>query len=159
MTKNTLDAISTQREAAAKAVGEFSDEDAARQQLADDRAEADDALASATTNLNDSLAKQAALADSRFSKTVKDLAAARKEASNEVQQFRKDFAASLYETRAEIKKIETQLTGEIEKVSGEVTTMKANQMEINMQVDAELERIEKLSNTRFTKSTKARGQL
>merc|ERR1719305_1880237 len=186
MTKDTLDAISSEKERANTAVEGFAAEDAARQksaldflsaqlkiagdaadqkfgaarqQLADDRTAADDALASATTNLNDSLAKQAALADSRFSKTVKDLAAARKEASDEVQQFRKDFAASLVETRAEIKRIETQLNGEIEKVSGEARTLKSNQLEVNMQVEAELKRIEELSNSRFTKSTKARGQL
>merc|ERR1719305_679079 len=168
MTKDTLDAISSEKERANTAVEGFAAEDAARQksaldflsaqlkiagdaadqkfgaarqQLADDRTAADDALASATTNLNDSLAKQAALADSRFSKTVKDL------------------AASLVETRAEIKRIETQLNGEIEKVSGEARTLKSNQLEVNMQVEAELKRIEELSNSRFTKSTKARGQL
>merc|ERR1719409_1565652 len=41
--------------------------------LAANRARADSRLAAATNGLNDSLAKQAALADSRFSKTVKDL--------------------------------------------------------------------------------------
>merc|ERR1711998_670222 len=39
-------------------------------QLADDRSAADDGLAAATRKLNDALAKQAAIMDSRFSKTV-----------------------------------------------------------------------------------------
>merc|ERR1719502_2054550 len=50
---------------------------------ADQRAELDEALGAAVTNINDKIAKQAALADSRFSKTVKDISAARKEAAEE----------------------------------------------------------------------------
>merc|ERR1711881_311789 len=45
--------------------------------LAANRAHFDKALGAATAGLNDALAKQAALADSRFSKTVKDLSSAR----------------------------------------------------------------------------------
>merc|ERR1711998_421752 len=52
---------------------------AAYAKLADNRADADHDLAEGFEQLNDSLAKQAALADSRFSKTVDDLAAARKQ--------------------------------------------------------------------------------
>merc|ERR1712139_564177 len=43
------------------------------QKLASNRARADSMLAASTNSLNDSLAKQAALADARFAKTVKDL--------------------------------------------------------------------------------------
>merc|ERR1712054_642361 len=52
--------------------------------LADDRAAADDGLAAATRKLNDALAKQAAIMDSRFSKTVKNLNSARKSAGKAV---------------------------------------------------------------------------
>merc|ERR1711881_826793 len=64
----------------------------AYEHLAANRARFDKKLGAATTGLNDALAKQAALADSRFSKTVKDLASARKQATKQVQQLRKDFA-------------------------------------------------------------------
>merc|ERR1719240_1484448 len=57
---------------------------AAREKMANNRAEADQNLATATNNLNDALAKQAALADSRFWKTVKSIAEARKQAADEV---------------------------------------------------------------------------
>merc|ERR1711959_413193 len=45
----------------------------AYEKLADNRARFDKKLGASVTGLNDALAKQAALADSRFSKTVKDL--------------------------------------------------------------------------------------
>merc|ERR1712227_387921 len=63
--------------------------------LAHDRGDADTALAAATRKLNDALAKQAAIMDSRFSKTVKNLSAACKQAGSAVVQLRKDFATSL----------------------------------------------------------------
>merc|ERR1712188_131819 len=45
------------------------------------------------------------------------------------------------------------------KVSGEVISLKANQVRANKRVEAELKRIEKLSNDRFTQSKDARGKL
>merc|ERR1711998_497714 len=131
----------------------------AREKLAENRATADQDLASAFDKLNDSLAKQAALADSRFEKTVEDIAAARKEAADEVSEFRKEFGVALGETTAKAKQVETKLIDDIAKISGEVISLKANQARINVQVDKELGRIEELSNHRFTESKKARGKL
>merc|ERR1719446_1472488 len=65
------------------------------------------AKADATSKLNDALAKQAAIMDSRFSKTVKNLSAARKQAGSAVVQLRKDFATSLALVTAEVQKVET----------------------------------------------------
>merc|ERR1719478_1226881 len=76
-------------------------------------------------------AKKAALADSRFSKTVKDLNAARHQATNQVRQLRKDFATQMATVTAEVKNVETRLVGEIAVVSGEVISNKANQMRVN----------------------------
>merc|ERR1711988_1774765 len=77
--------------------------------LAHARSDADTALAAATRKLNDALAKQAAIMDSRFSKTVKNLSAARKMAGEAVVQLRKDFATSLALVTAEVQKVETLL--------------------------------------------------
>merc|ERR1719262_1168339 len=52
--------------------------------MAKDRKNADTNLRNAVTIINDKIAKQAALADSRFSKTVKNISAARAEAAREV---------------------------------------------------------------------------
>jgi len=132
---------------------------AAYKQLASDRKEADEELGTATSELNDSLAKQAALADTRFSKTVKDLSAARKEAADQVSEFRKEFGVKLIKATAELKKTEQKLVDEIGKVSGEVISLKANQVRVNRHVNAELARVEKLTNDRHTESKNARGKL
>merc|ERR1711998_705387 len=182
----TMKAIKEEQERSAGAIEGFTEEDAARQvaankfleeqlaaagkamelkfgaayeKLADDRSEADMALATGFETLNDSLAKQAALADSRFSKTVTDLAAARKEAADQVAEFRKDFAAGLITTTAHVKNVETKLVTEVEKVSGEVISFKADQVRVNKKVEEELMRIETLANKRHSESKKARGKL
>merc|ERR1711998_575949 len=75
---------------------------------------ADTNLKAAVVTINDKIAKQAALADSRFSKTVKDISAARKEAASEVAQARKSFSTSLAAVTAAVKDQETRLSGEIQ---------------------------------------------
>merc|ERR1711998_169247 len=184
--EETLSAIQTEHERANAAIADFSSEDAARQasalkfledqlaiaaeeskqkfgaayeQLADNRAEAEEALASSVTGLNDSLAKQAALADSRFEKTVSDITEARKQAADQVAQFCKEFAAELYTVTAMAKNTEQKLTNELEKVSAEVMTMKAEQAKVNAATEEALLRVEGISNARFSSSKKARGKL
>merc|ERR1712159_342263 len=129
------------------------------QRLANNRAPFDKKLGAATTGLNDALAKQAALADSRFSKTVKDLASARRQATNQVRQLRKDFATQMATVTAEVKNVETRLVGEIAVVSGEVISNKANQIRVNRRVAAELKRVVRVSDRRFSASKRARGKL
>merc|ERR1712159_215796 len=129
------------------------------QKLAANRATYDKQLGAATTGLNDSLAKQAALADSRFSKTVKDLAAARAQATNQVRQLRKDFATQMVTVTAEVKNVETRLVGEIAVVSGEVISDRANQLRVNRRVSSELKRIVRVSDKRYSASKRARGKL
>merc|ERR1712100_1016563 len=131
----------------------------AYEKLADNRARFDKKLGASVTGLNDALAKQAALADSRFSKTVKDLSAARSQATKQVQQLRKDFATQMATVTSEVKNVETRLVGEIAVVSGEVISNKANQIRVNRRVSAELKRIVRVSDRRFSASKRARGKL
>jgi len=185
-TKSTLSAIATEQKRAKDAVEKFSSEDAARQssalkflaeqvaeaekeadqkfgkaraKLAGDRKHADEALAASVKGLNDNLAKQAALADSRFEKTVKDISKARKDAATAVSDMRKDFAVRLVSVTAVVKNIQQNLVDEIAKVSGEVISLKANQVRVNVRTAAELVRVEKLANDRFSESKRARGKL
>merc|ERR1711998_530499 len=130
----------------------------AQAKLAADKKHADLALGSAVNGLNDALAKQAALADSRFEKTVKDISAARKEAATEVSDLRKAFGSELARATAEAKRTKQILVDNIAKVSGEVISMKANQARVNAKVGVELKRIEGLANHRFSESKKARGK-
>merc|ERR1712159_718970 len=125
--KSTENAIAAEAKRAAQATAAFSKADKARQaaamkflkasmkkaaaesdkkfgkaykQLADDRAHADKALGASFKGLNDALAKQIALEDSRFKTTVSDIKAARKEATAAVVALRKDMATNLYATQA-----------------------------------------------------------
>merc|ERR1712022_99758 len=123
------------------------------------RKTADTNLKAAVVTINDKIAKQAALADSRFSKTVKDISAARKEAASEVAQARKSFSTSLAAVTAAVKDQETRLSGEIQVVSGEVLSHKASQIRVNRHTQAELKRITKLANARHGESVRARGKL
>merc|ERR1711988_459380 len=186
LNKNTLDAIATEQQRASNAVSKFASDDAARQKsaldfmeaqlkiageevdkkfgaayekLAADRSDAEVSLAASVDSLNDALAKQAALADSRFEKTVSDIGAARKEAADAVAELRSDFGSDLIATTALVKRIETDLNDRIAVVSGEVISYKAFQAAVNRRVKEEKERIEGLSNKRFSESKKARGKL
>merc|ERR1719450_440802 len=182
----TISKVKAQQARAAQALAKFSSADAARQKaalkfaatqlriaekessqkfgkayehLASERARFDKKLGGAVAGLNDALAKQAALADSRFAKTVKDLSAARKQATKQVQQLRKDFATQMATVTAEAKRVETRLVGEIAVVSGEVISNKANQIRVNRRVAAELKRIVRVSDKRYSASKRARGKL
>merc|ERR1719337_568441 len=127
--------------------------------LAKDRRHASTKLGAAVAGLNDSLAKQAALADSRFAKTVKDLGAARSQAAAQVKQLRKDFSTQLAGVTAFTKKVESRLVGEIAVATGEVISLKANQLRVNRRVSAELKRIVRVSDRRYSASKRARGKL
>merc|ERR1711871_1437852 len=127
--------------------------------MASQREKLDELLGDAVLGLNDSIAKQAALADSRFEKTVKDIKAVRKEASGQVKDARQDFATGLYTLTSNIKQMESRLTGEVEVVSGEVISFKAAQARVNRKTTTEIARIEKLMNERKSESKKARGKL
>merc|ERR1719426_708710 len=184
--KATLTAISNEQCRARIALGKFSSADSKRQasslsflkkqlkkaakeaddkfgkaykQLAKDKAKFDRALGGATKKLNQALAKQAALADGRFSKTVKDLAAARKQATAQVKQLRQDFSVGLMAVTAESKRVNTRITGQISVVSGEVQTLKSNQITVNNRVKRELAEIRRVSNVRFSAAKRARGRL
>merc|ERR1719231_209646 len=184
--EKTLAAIKDEEERANGAIENFTAEDAARQEearkfmedelaiaaaatekkfgdayahLADNRGEAEEAMATAFEGLNDSLAKQAALADSRFEKTVKDIAAARKQAADQVADFRKQFAAELDVTRVMIRATESKLEYNVMKVAAEVKTLKQEQASVNAKVEEGLVHIEELSNKRFSENKAARGVL
>jgi len=127
--------------------------------MSQNRKEMESNLASATDQINDAIAKQAALSDSRFRKTVKDIKAARKEAKAEVSDARKTFATALAGLTAQVKDQETRLAGDLEVVAEMHLENSALQSRVNGRVDGELKRILKLTNDQTTKSARARGKL
>merc|ERR1719498_474864 len=128
-------------------------------ELADRQSEFMTNLAGDMSALNDALAKQAALADVRFSKTVADVKAAQSAVLGEVQQLRKEMTSSIVATTAVLKDIGTELQDTIAVVSAEHQKDKAEQLAVNAHVDEQLARLETLANDRASKSKRARGQL
>jgi len=84
---------------------------------------------------------------------------ARAQAARQVAQLRKDFATQVSSVTAFTKRVETRLVGEISVVSGEVISMRANQMRVNRRVNAELKRIVRVSDARYSSAKRARGRL
>merc|ERR1719353_2663547 len=126
-------------------------------QMATNRKHFGEELASGYDKLNDSIAKLAALEDERFSKTVKDISAARKEASDQVAAARKHMKSAIVATTATAKQTESRIIGSIQEVSAMVVSDKAAQIRINESVDGELKRILEKSNDYETKNVAARG--
>merc|ERR1719502_2335234 len=115
--------------------------------MANERKRNDQRLAASVATLNDKIAKRSALNDSRFAKTVKDLAAARKAADDEVKQASKDMA----------KDAETKVQGLLAKVTADIVSDKAAQHIINTKVDAEIKELINKSDAMQTENKKARG--
>merc|ERR1711988_990085 len=93
-------------------------------------------------------------------KTVEDeLAAARTAAAADVKLAREQFATALEGVTDEIKAMDTKMEAGVQKVAAEVISHKAMQHTVNLHVQAEIARIEKLMNDQHSKSEKARGKL
>merc|ERR1719331_2252531 len=118
--------------------------------MAKNRAHLDRELSAATSNPNDKLAEQAALADVRFSKTVKDISAARAKATAAVAFARKDASTQIVALTAAIKASETRMVGEVAVVSTEIISIRAQQTRINRRVEAEMKKIVKTANARHS---------
>jgi hypothetical protein len=125
--------------------------------MAEDRKHFDESLAGSVTDLNDKIAAQSALEDARFSKTVKNLKAARAGAAEAVASARKDMTAGIAGATAMIKKVETRLNGDIQDVSAMVISDTASQNRINKHVKAEIGRLVKFSDKTHTANKAARG--
>merc|ERR1711871_1846036 len=102
-------------------------------------------------------ARTAALNDERFSKTVKDIAAARAEAQAEVTQARKDMNTGVAAAVSIAKDVETRLMGEMQVISAMVISDKAAQININQKVEAEMDAVLKKSNKYEVANKNARG--
>merc|ERR1711988_1599558 len=130
----------------------------AYERMAADRAASDRKLARETSAVTAAIAKRSALYDARFSKTVKNMARARRAAYLQVQAAKKGFTTQLAGIISSVKDQETRLQGEIAVVSAEVVANKAQQVRINRKLDAEKRRIQKIMDSRHSTSMKWRGR-
>merc|ERR1711871_1559778 len=133
--------------------------DAVYGKMAEDKRHADEALAGATHTLNAAIAKHAALQDARFEKTVKDIAAAKQAAQEDVEAARKDFKMGLADVNSVLKSTETRVQDQIAIVGGMIRDTHAEQKVINEKVKLQQERLVNLSNEQFSESKRARGAI
>merc|ERR1711968_154930 len=133
--------------------------DAVYGKMAEDKKHADEALAGATHTLNAAIAKHAALQDSRFEKTVKDIAAAKQAAQEDVEAARKDFKMGLADVNSVLKSTETRVQDQIKIVAGMIRDERTQQKVINEKVKLQQERLVNLSNEQFSESKRARGAI
>merc|ERR1711871_1448920 len=133
--------------------------DAVYGKMAEDKKHADEALAGATHTLNAAIAKHAALQDARFEKTVKDIAAAKQAAQEDVEAARKDFKMGLADVNSVLKSTETRVQDQIKIVAGMIRDERTQQKVINDQVKEQQERLVNLSNEQFSESKRARGAI
>jgi len=125
--------------------------------MANQRAAVAANLAVATNSLNSEIAKFSALEDVRFSKTVKDLKAARAEAKSAVSQARADMKTGIASAIATLKKSEGEVTNRLQVVSDMLMSDKAAQAIQNKKVKDELARITGISNKYKSDNANARG--
>merc|ERR1712054_703497 len=152
-----IQAVKDGVEAGAKAADESFVE--VYEKMATDANEVRENLASAVSTLNDKIAKKAAIEDERFSKTVKDIAAARAAAAEETAQAKRDMMAQMLETKNKLHEVENKVINEIQVVSEMIVSDKAAQHKINKNVQAQMDALEKKSDTDFSASERARGKL
>merc|ERR1711968_189313 len=129
------------------------------EKMVTDANEVRDNLAASVSTLNDAIAKNSAIEDERFSKTVKDIAAARAAAAEETAQATRDMKAQILETKNKLHEVENKVINEIQVVSEMVVSHKAAQHKINKNVEAQMRALEKKSDTDFSASKRARGKL
>jgi len=88
---------------------------------------------------------------------VKDLAAARKAADDEVKQASKEMKVGINNAKAMAKDAETKVQGLLAKVTADIVSDKAAQHIINKKVDGEIKELINKSDAMQTENKKARG--
>jgi len=127
--------------------------------MAKQRKDLDKKLQASTGKLNRAIAAQAALEDVRFRKTVKNIKAARAEATRAVKRARNYFGTQIIAATTKINQQETRLASEIAVVSGMQTKNRQQQATVNRRVNKEMAAIRKTANYRYSTSKRARGKL
>merc|ERR1711959_802215 len=127
--------------------------------MAKQRKDLDKKLQASTGKLNRAIAAQAALEDVRFRKTVKNIKAARAEATRAVKRACNYFGTQIIAATAKINQQETLLASEIAVVSGMQTKNRQQQEQVNRRVNKEMDAIRKTANYRYSTSKRARGKL
>jgi hypothetical protein len=134
------------KEEAAKTANHFR---RVRTKMAKDRDHADRALKIASTRMHASLNAFSAMNTKRFQKTMKDIAAAKKEARARVKAAKVAFKSHILELRAQVNQQVAKTNRRMKQLSGVVEKAKLAQAKVNANVEAEMTRMMKLGNKRY----------
>merc|ERR1711959_482178 len=130
-----------------------------RARMAKDRHHADMMLKAASSRMDAALSAKKALQDRRFAKTVKDISDAKKEAAARVNAARTEFKVGLMKTAATARRQTAKLNARVTTLQHTVTRNKLEQARVNRNVHAELGRMVKLGNKRYSEHIKKDKEL
>merc|ERR1711871_1043201 len=128
-------------------------------QMGKDRAAISRKMGADFERLDAALAKNIAIQQVQFSKTVKDIKAAKKAAAKQVADEKKAFPMRLNGLMSTLKAQEKKLTGEVGVVSDMNTSYRRQQATVNRRVTATIKKIQKVSNQRHSQAKRARATI
>jgi hypothetical protein len=121
-----------------------------RKKMAEDRHHADLALKHASSRMDAALSASKALQDKRFKQTVADIKAAKKEANDRVAAAKTSFKTDLLNLQGTVKTQVSKMNQAVNTLQGTVEHNKLMQAKVDRNVHAELGRMVKLGNDRYT---------
>merc|ERR1719453_1509552 len=127
--------------------------------MAKQRHEIDMQLRQATMRFEASLNAMKALEDKRYSETVADIAAAKKEAEYKVKAASSEFKVGLLELSSVVKEQVTKVNNRIDSTAGVVRSDAAAQAKVNSNVNAEMTRMITVANKRYKSHLKGDMEL
>merc|ERR1712159_694304 len=127
--------------------------------MAKNRHEVDMALKRAVMRFEAALNAQKALEDKRYSETVANIAAAKKEAEEKTKAASSEFKVQLLALSSTVKEQVAKVNGRIDKTAGVVRSDAAAQANVNANVNAEMTRMMKVANHRYVQHLKDDAEL
>merc|ERR1711959_197024 len=130
-----------------------------RKQMAKDRKRACAMVRHATEKMSAALSAQAALESRRFTATMNNIAAARRESAKKLKAAKSQFKMSMLQMAETVKAQEHKLRNRISQVAGRVESNRKAQMQVNRRLNAEMKRIVRVGNDREQARLKANARL
>merc|ERR1711966_202886 len=127
--------------------------------MAKNRHEVDMAIMHAAKRFAAALNAAKALEDRRYAQTVRDIAAAKKEAKDRVAAAKKEFKVRILQLSSVVKEQVTKVNNRIDQTAAVVRSDAAAQAKVNSNVNAELGRMIKLGNKRYAQHLKNDAEL
>merc|ERR1719262_1266105 len=127
--------------------------------MAKNRHDVDMAIMHAAKRFAAALNANKALEDKRYAETVRNIAAAKKEAKDRVAAAKKEFKVRILQLSSTVKEQVAKVNNRIDQTAAVVRSNKAAQAKVNANVNAELGRMIKLGNKRYAQHLKNDAEL